>query len=150
MSESKFDTGNKNDSSANNNSVIEYDYLISWMSQRLDMLGYKESTWEDGSNTVLIDFISGIGPKTLSVCSNENKILLICDETGQEIRIKNLNAYFLRPSVNIINKENISKEIQFGTVGKKGLSMNTLKRLMDGFVEKQVGKFIYIHCNLYI
>ena len=117
---------------------VEYDYLISWVSQRLDMLGYKESTWEEGGSATIIDFISGSGPKTLSVCTNSNKVALICDETGQEVRMKNLCAYFLRPSTGALSKENISKEIQFGSVGGKGLSMNTLKRMMEGFVEKQV------------
>ena len=99
--------------------AVEYDYLISWVSQRLDMLGYKESTWEDSGNATVIDFISGTGPKTLSVCTNSNKVALICDETGQEVRMKNLCAYFLRPSSGILSKENISKEIQFGSVGAK-------------------------------
>jgi dynein heavy chain len=102
------------------------------------MLGYRESTWDEGGSTVVIDFISGIGPKTLSVCSNNNKVTLACDETGQEVKMKNLCAYFLRPSTGVITKETVCKEIQFGSVGDKGLSMNTLKRVMEGFVEKQV------------
>ena len=118
--------------------AVDQIYLVAWVSQRLDMLGYKESTWEEGGSSSITDFISGIGPKTLSVCTNSSKVAVICDETGQEVRMKNLCAYFLRPSSGALSKDNISKEIQFGSVGGKGLSMNTLKRIMEGFVEKQV------------
>eukprot|EP00596_Hydrurales_sp_CCMP1899_P008153 CAMPEP_0119050532 /NCGR_PEP_ID=MMETSP1177-20130426/70477_1 /TAXON_ID=2985 /ORGANISM="Ochromonas sp, Strain CCMP1899" /LENGTH=47 /DNA_ID= /DNA_START= /DNA_END= /DNA_ORIENTATION= len=40
-------------------SGVENDYLVSWVSQRLDMLGYKESTWDEGGSMAVIDFISG-------------------------------------------------------------------------------------------
>ena len=117
---------------------MDHDYLISWMSQRLDMLGYAESSWEDGGNTAVVDFISGSGPKTLSICTSNSKISMSCDELGQQVKMKNLSAYFLRPSSGGLSKENVSKEVQFGSVGGKGLSMTSLKRIMEGFVEKQV------------
>ena len=118
--------------------LMDYDYLTSWVTQRLDMLGYPESKWEDGGDSAVVDFISGSGPKTLSICANNGYFSLTCDETGQQVKMKNLSAYFLRPSVGGLSKENMSKEVQFGSVGGKGLSMNTLKRIMEGFVEKQV------------
>ena len=48
-------------------SVKEYDRLILWIGQRLDILGFPDSTWSEGSNNAIIDFVTGEGPKILSV-----------------------------------------------------------------------------------
>ncbi len=119
--------------------ISQYDTLISWMLQRLDLVGYPEPTWEKQSGrSVIVDFITGVGPKTLSVVKRGEDVMLVCDETGTEVTQNGLVAYFLRSTPNVLTIENIKKEIQFGTVGGKGLSLMTLDRMMRGLVEKQV------------
>ena len=114
------------------------DYLIKWVSQRLDLLGYNESTWDEGGRSAVSAFVSALGPKILFVCSHSAKTSLVCDDSGQQEKMKNMTAYFLKPNVGSLLKEIVSKEIQYGSIGGTGFSMTTIKRIMEGFVEKQV------------
>ena len=90
-----------------------------------------------------MDFVTGQGPKVLSVVfigvgKLGDNVSLLVDETGQEVRSHNLRAYFLRPNETLLSRDNVRAEVQFGSVAGKGLSMVSLKRIMEGFVEKQV------------
>ena len=122
---------------------VDFDYLISWVTQRLGTLGFPESTWLEGGTAAIMEFVSGSGPKTLSIVysgpgKSGDNVSLVVDESGQEVKTQNLRAYFLRPNESIVTRDNVRAEIQCGSVAGKGLSMVSLKRIMEGFVEKQV------------
>ena len=119
-------------------STMDADYLIRWVSERLDLLGYNELSWEEGGSSAIKEFVVASGPKILFVCSNSGKFSLVCNDSGQQEKMKNMTAYFLRPNVGGLSKDAVSKEIQFGSIGGTGFSMTTIKRIMEGFVEKQV------------
>lgn len=125
---------------ASGNAAMEYDHLINWVIQKLSILGYPEQTWatDAGNSSVIIDFITGEGPKALSVVSGENGVSMSCDDTGQGVKVSGLCAYFLRPSSETLSTENVRKEIQYGSVGGKGLSLTAFEHVMKGVVEKQV------------
>lgn len=126
-----------------NNTAADYDVLVKWIVDKLDGLGYPQSTWSDDESQVsLIDFVSGEGPKTLSVISTEvpETYRLVCDESGHAVRVKGLAAYFLRAGVAVLERENISREVQFGTVAGTGLNLLSLERVMKGLVERSVSK----------
>lgn len=122
----------------------EYDFLILFVTDRLKLLGYPESTWNGDTasgTSSIIDFITGEGPKTLSVLkSDNNTVKLECNNNGQSVNTSGLCAYLLRPSNLPLNKENSKKEIQYGSVGENGLSMKGLERVMKSIVEKQVSE----------
>jgi hypothetical protein len=50
--------------------TTNYDYFVSWITKRLDLLGYNDCARNDEGNLSIISFISGEGPKTLSVIKN--------------------------------------------------------------------------------
>ena len=117
----------------------EYDAVLSWMVKRLNMLGFPESNWDpENGNAVIVDFISGQGPKTLSVLNRDGVIYFECDEVTKEVKQEGLAAYFLRTSPFLLSKEAVNKDIQYGTIGGKGLSLVAFERVMKGLVEKQV------------
>ena len=113
----------------------DYDSLITWIVQKLQSLGF-EGNRSDESNTALIEFITGDGPKLLSVTTDPSADSLVLSVEFTTT----MNAYFIRHSVDTLTKNNISKNIQFGTVGGSGLSMLALDRLMKGLVDKQVSQ----------
>lgn len=118
----------------------QYDELIAWLEQRLTLLGYSSEKWVPGiGNSTLVEFVSGLGPKTLSVINAEEGISFSVDTlTNDASKQTGLVAYFLRNSSVILKKENINKEIQYGTIGGNGLSLINFERIMKGLVEKQV------------
>jgi dynein heavy chain len=117
----------------------QYDQLLAWVEQRLNLLGYPAEKWtQQSGNAVLVDFVSGLGPKTLSVLSGEDGVSFSVDSIDRDAKNTGLVAYFLRNSSVVLRKENINKEIQYGTIGGKGLSLITFERMMKGLVEKQV------------
>lgn len=119
----------------------QYDVLLSWMVQRLNILGYPEEKWvPDMGNAMLVDFVSGMGPKTMSVLSTDNGVVFSVNDNGIDGKQNGLVAYFLRNSPMILKKENINKEVQYGTIGGKGLSLTAFERIMKGLVEKQVAQ----------
>ena len=123
----------------------DMDYLITWVTSRLGALGFSEASWTEGGTAAIMEFVTGVGPKTLSVVfagasKVGDRVTLMVDESGHEVKTHNLRAYFLRPTEAVLNRDNAKAEIQFGTVAGKGLSMVSLKRVMEGFVEKQVSK----------
>lgn len=131
--------------------TTQYDHLLSWMKQRLNLLGYPESSWispsaTDGSSssssphqTVIVDFVSGYGPKMMLVKRvQQDAIVFSCNELKNELAGNNLCAYFIRNSAVLLTKDNVSREIQFGSIGGRGLSLIAFERVMKGLVEKQV------------
>jgi len=112
-----------------------YDFLVTWIESRIQLLGF-EGAFSEPSNSSLIDFITGDGPKLLSLSQDarDDKIHLSIDF------ISSMNAYFIRPNVGALSKENISKNVQYGTVGGSGLSISALERIMKGLVDKQVSQ----------
>lgn len=122
--------------------ATEFDYLIDWLNQKMTLLGYGEASWDPaaGNSAVVLDFISGEGPKALSVVMQEHGAVMSCDDSGQGVKVSGLSAYFLRPSSEPLTSENVRKEVQYGTVGGKGLSLTALEHVMKGVVEKQVAK----------
>jgi dynein heavy chain len=119
----------------------QYDQLLAWLEKRLTLLGYPPDSWAPGmGNSVLIEFVSGLGPKTLSVVSTEDGIVFSVDSMDKDAKSSSLVAYFLRNSSVHLKKENLTKEMQYGTIGGKGLSLITFERIMKGLVEKQVAQ----------
>lgn len=114
-------------------------FLLSWIIERLNILGYAQSSWvAETGNAVIADFVGGLGPKTMSVLKTPNGIEFFHDPLNKYVKQEGLRAYFIRNSSVMLSRENISKEIQYGAVGGKGLSLVTFERLMKGLVEKQV------------
>lgn len=89
---------------------------------------------------VIVEFITGLGPKTLSVNKTANGIAFTCDDVGKELKQEGLCAYFLRSTTDILTKETVNKLVQYGTVGGKGLTLTAFERMMRGIVEKQISK----------
>jgi dynein heavy chain len=119
----------------------QYDQLLAWLEKRLTLLGYPPDSWAPGmGNSVLVEFVSGLGPKTLSVVSTEDGIVFSVDSMDKDAKSSSLVAYFLRNSSVHLKKENLTKEMQYGTIGGKGLSLITFERIMKGLVEKQVAQ----------
>ena len=113
-----------------------YDIFVSWINLRLKVFGYEEVSQTEEGIAEITSFVSGAGPKTLSVTKNENGAVLSCDESGQQVELVGLAAYFLRPNATLLTNENVDKEIQYGSVS--GVSMLSMERIMKGLVEKQV------------
>ena len=123
------------------NTSGNFEELVAWVHKKLTLLDVSV-TWDEKANIAVVDFLTGTGAKTLSVTSdseNDNKISLICDPQGKKVTNKNLCAYFLR-SGNEVTIDSINTEIQFGSVGKSGLSLTSFERMMKGLVEKQVSQ----------
>ncbi len=120
--------------------VSEVDAVIQWTTQCLTLLGYDESTYEKISGSkAIVNFVSGPGPKTLVVIGGASNVSLVCeDDILKGLELKNLKAYLLRSSQGYLLRSSISKEVQYGTVGGKGLTLSAFTRLMKGLVEKHV------------
>ena len=164
----------------------QYDHLITWISKRLAIMGYPESSWTCAQSSSLseydkemlinnrssiIEFVSGPGPKALSVVKEKPSagsgmfIRIYCDPSSPVVRhdLPGICAFMLRQgggttgingstqpaqvsfnSNDVLTRENIDKEVQYGTVssGNKteglGLSLAGLERVMKGLVEPQV------------
>jgi len=136
--------------------VEDYDTLITWVTERLNLLGYPNSCWlnsGDSSNNAIINFITGDGPKTLSVIkvndssTKDFNVQLHCMSTANEVSIQGLVAYLIRSTSASLSKENIHKEIQFGSVSGAGLSINTFERVMKSLVEKQIADKTQLSSN---
>jgi hypothetical protein len=121
---------------------MNYDFLIRWMEKKVAILGYGSASSDPESQAAIIDFISGAGPKTLCITKTGAAFKFWCYDTGKgEIQQEDLCAYFLRQGVENkvgLSKENIDREVQYGTVGGNGLSLSVFNRIMRGLVEKQV------------
>lgn len=118
-----------------------YDYLLSWMVQRINLLGFPESTWDaETGNSVIIDFITGLGPKTLSIFQDGDIYRFICEDITKNILDRNPCAYFLRSNATHLSKDNVNREVQYGSIGGKGLTLVAFERMMKGLVEKHVAQ----------
>lgn len=116
-----------------------YDFLLYWMRQRLNILNFPESSWDaDQGNAVIVDFITGLGPKTMTVFRDGEVFRFICEDISKYVLDKNPIAYFLRSNPVHLSKENVSKEVQYGSVGGRGLTLVAFERMMKGLVEKHV------------
>ena len=136
-----------------------YDHLITWISQRLAILGYPESSWAGSASSTLsdyekemgqnnrasiIEFLSGPGPKSLSVVKEKIastsafKLRLYCDSSSPVVRYNDpgICAFMLRQgggtagtsnassipgavilsNADVLTRDNIDKEVQYGTV----------------------------------
>ncbi|KAJ1443008.1 dynein heavy chain, N-terminal region 1-domain-containing protein [Ochromonadaceae sp. CCMP2298] len=120
-------------------SSLQYDFLLTWMGQRLNLLDHPEDTWQ-GGHTVIVEFVSGLGPKTMSVLKTDSGVRFSADTLSHDVREDGLLAFFIRNSSVRLSKENVNKEIQFGSIGGRGLSLVAFERLMKGLVEKQVAQ----------
>jgi hypothetical protein len=120
-------------------STLQYDFLLTWMGQRLALLDHPEEKWSSDGNSVIVEFVSGLGPKTMSVLRREGGVKFSADTLSTDVREDGLLAFFIRNSSVRLSKENVNKEIQFGSIGGRGLSLVAFERLMKGLVEKQVG-----------
>jgi len=120
--------------------VSDADSVIQWTSQCLNLLGYDESTYDRVAGSAAIaSFVSGTGPKTLAVVGTATGVRLSCEEDILKgLELKHLKAYLLRSSRSYLTRESIAKEVQYGTVGGKGLTLSAFTRLMKGLVEKHV------------
>lgn len=125
----------------------ETDHLIGWLVKKLAAIDVVVDI-TSGDNKALIDFIAGGMPKILSVHRTEQangdlEYSITCDDhlnlnssvVGGKSR---LHAYFIRSNVTYLKMSTIDKEIQYGTVGSKGLSMSTFERLMRSLVERSL------------
>ena len=112
------------------------DFLLRWMEKRISLLGYESAMSESSNSQAIIDFITGPGPKTLCIATDKSTFNFSCYETGKsELQQVDLCAYFLRQSIEntgILMKENVDREVQYGTVGGNGLSLAVFNRIMRG------------------
>ena len=121
-----------------------YDFMVRWIVQCMGLMGFEESSFDktNGGTEAIVNFVTGNGPKTLSILDNgsasEFRIKLQCDDLSKGLDLPNLKAYLLRSGTGLLSKKNITKEVQYGTVGGKGLSLTAFTRLMKGLVEKHV------------
>jgi dynein heavy chain len=121
---------------------LELDGLISWVVQRLSSIEISvESTSEDLK--AIIEFVSGDLPKILTIHKNEEQYFIACDDNlKMNVQIDGvlmpLYAYFIRSSSGYLSGKTVEKEVQYGTVGSKGLSMSAFERVMKGLVEKSL------------
>ena len=117
--------------------VSEYDALISWVTQRLKLLGYSS---ESGENVLLsggavVDFVMGEGPKLIAVVRGKGIEGLCLYSDFRD----DMTAFFLRSERAVLTKDNVDKSVQFGTIGGgASLSVSALERMMKGLVDKQV------------
>ena len=123
--------------------VPDTDAVIAWVSQCLTMLGFADASYDKTSGTeAIVNFVHGSGPKTLVVCASESTdfaVNLSCsDDILKALELKKLRAYLLRPGHGFLSRDNVAKEVQYGTVGGKGLTLSAFTRLMKGLVEKHV------------
>lgn len=118
----------------------DYDGLFSWISQRLEILGYPRSIWTSDAEKSIVDFFSGVGPKSLFVVDSgtPGKYDLVSEEIKSTRIFEGIRAYMIRSSSEPLSVEGLSRDIQFGTVSTKGLSLNSLERVMKGLVEKHI------------
>ncbi len=123
-----------------------YDEFVKWTSQALDMLGFADSALKSGSannQESIADFVMGSGPKVLLVSQDTmsgGDLTLSCISTGSmpALNFNNVKAYVLRSQNKPLVAENLAAQIQYGTIGKTGLSLVALKTAMTGLVERQV------------
>ncbi len=117
------------------------DAVIQWLQQCLDMMGYAGSTYDKvAGQEAIVNFAHGIGPKTMAVTGLEDGMVkLTCEEDILKgFDLKNLKAYLLKSSRGFLTRDNVAKEVQYGTVSGKGLTLSAFTRLMKGLVEKHV------------
>jgi len=116
----------------------DYDFLISWVSKRMAIFGYEDEAKTDDAHSAIISFVTGEGPKTLSICRINEHVVIECDDNGHQVKINGLRAYFIRANASSLSKETIEREVQYGSVN--GQSLLALERMMKGLVEKQVSQ----------
>lgn len=110
------------------------------MTEKVTLLGFPETNWnpEDGHG-VIVDFITGLGPKTLSIVKDDgDRVRFICEEIGKNILDRGLVAYFIRSNPIALRKDNVKREVQYGSIGGKGLSLLGFERVMKGLVERHI------------
>jgi dynein heavy chain len=116
-------------------SAADYDQMVAWMHQKLDLLGFGDPSTLATWNSSIVNFITGEGPKVLSVLRLDNEVRMRCDNRI-DAAIEGLRAYFIRSSNKTLSVATMNSEVQYGTVN--GFSISTLERVMKGLVEKQV------------
>lgn len=117
-----------------------YDYLLNWMNSRIELLGINADSQAEEVTSVIVEFITGVGPKTMCVLKEGDSFRFVCEEIGKFVLNRGLHAYFLRSNPTNLTKENALKEVQYGTIGGKGLSLVAFERVMKGLVEKHVSQ----------
>ena len=123
----------------------EYDALISWVDQKLHLFELKVE-WSDTNNKSAVEFLTGFGPKTLSVVRTQDDqgalgpIELLCEASGKPSGADRMVAYIIRADPDEITLENVAECLQCGTIGRGGLNLASFERVMKGLVEKQVSQ----------
>ena len=114
--------------------VGEYDALVTWVTERLGLMGLEgEEKSDRDMSGAIVDFITGEGPKVMTVVAGEETISL-----HNEFR-EDMQAYMLRPNRQVLTRDNIGNLVQYGSVGgKEPISIVVLERMMKGLVDKQV------------
>lgn len=147
--------------SSDESKSANYDHLLNWMMSRIGLLEIVSNDKEALTN-VLVEFITGLGPKTLcilkqtpsarnapSVADDEDMPALrapapapvytfVCQEIDKFALSHGLCGYFLRSNHTPLTRDNIQKEVQYGTIGPHGLTLEAFERIMKGLVEKHV------------
>ena len=122
--------------------VSEYDYLISWVIQRINLLSLDfeedKSQIKILNNDVIVDFVTGQGPKLINIIvSNSNSREFVLHNEFKEDMV----AYFLRSENTTLTRQNIDKLVQYGTIGGAApFSIIGLERVMKGLFDKQVSQ----------
>lgn len=119
--------------------VSEYDPLISWVVQRLKLIGVTDGHDPSKfySNESVIDFVTGSGPKLIAVVvspDDQEEVNLLTDFR------EDMTGFFLRSDSSALTRENIDRQVQFGTIGGGSLSFTALERMMKGLVDKQISQ----------
>jgi dynein heavy chain, axonemal len=119
--------------------VSEYDPLISWVVQRLKLVGVTDESELSSffSNESVIDFVTGSSPKLIAVVvspDDSDKVSLFSDFR------EDMTGFFLRSDSSPLTRENIDRQVQFGTIGGGSLSFTALERMMKGLVDKQISQ----------
>jgi hypothetical protein len=130
-----------------NDPAKSFDFLFEWMVNRITLLGFEYTSKgpNDPNTQAITTFLTDAQLRTFVIIKQGDELLFQSLPLGQgNMTQAGLCAYFLRQ--NLTGKEvpltqnNVEKEVQYGTIGGKGLSIAAFERVMKGLVEKQVEK----------
>ena len=113
--------------------------MISWIDKRLNLFELKVE-WSESNNTSVVDFLTGNGPKTLSVFktveseTTPSTLELMCHDAGKIGGADKMVAYVIRTSPDEVTTDNVAEMLQCGTVGNGGLTLQAFERVMKGLV----------------
>jgi dynein heavy chain len=128
---------------------VNFDSYIKWTSEYISLLGFSYENSDSDSHDNVADFVMGLGPKVLTIAKEgSTNISIRCHSSFESVDLSGVKAYMLRSAAEPLTNEDLSSQIQYGTIGNKGLSLNSLNTLMKGLVEKQVSSNLEL-CSHY-